>query len=267
MKKIVLFLILLTNFLFGNSLAEIQKSGVIRVGVLGDEPPFSSFENGALVGFDIDFAKRITKDIVGENGKIKFIEVTAHNRIEALQKNQVDMVIAEFIVDPEREKVVDFSMPYFAVNTAVLTKVADHYDNISQLRDKNILVEGDTEAEKDLKKMGFKTTSCNDMFHCYSELKAGRGDAFAGANLIVLAYPIVDKKLEVNISSVGTSSYYAIGVQKNNKELLEAINKELITLSKEGFFKKAFEDTLNPFYKGTADKKYFLLDDIYRIFG
>lgn len=267
MKKIILSLCVMAGVLFGNSLDEIQKSGVIRVGVLGDEPPFSSVEDGNFVGFDIDFAKRITKDIVGENGKVELIEVTTHNRIEMLQNNKVDLLIAEFIIDPEREKLVDFSMPYFAVNTGVLTKVEDHYANISQLRGKTILVETDTEAEKDLRKAGFNTLGCNDMFHCYSELKAGRGDAFAGANLIVLAYPIIDKKLEVNITGIGTSSYYAIGVQKGNKELLDAVNQELITLSKEGFFKKAFEDTLDPFYKGTADKKYFLLDDIYRIFG
>lgn len=267
MKKVIFSLCVLVGFLFGNSLEEIKQSGVIRVGVLGDEPPFSSVEDGKFVGFDIDFAKRITKDIVGENGKVELVELTVHNRIEALQKNQVDIVIAEFIIDPEREKQVDFSMPYFAVNTGVLTKKDDHYENISQLRGKTILVETDTEAEKDLRKAGFNTKGCNDMFHCYSELKAGKGDAFAGANLIVLAYPIIDKKLEVNITGIGTSSYYAIGVQKGNKALLDALNKELINLSKEGFFKKAFEETLDPFYKGTADKKYFLLDDIYRIFG
>ena len=266
MKKVFLFMFLTVGFLFGNSLSEIQKNGVIRIGVLGDEPPFSSYEDGMLTGFDIDFAKRIVRDIVGKNGKIEFVEITTHNRIEMLQKNQVDMVIAEFIIDPDREKLVDFSMPYFAVNTGLLTNKKDHYNSVSQLRGKTVLVEGDTEAEKDLKKMGLNIKTCNDMFHCYSELKAGRGDAFAGANLIVLAYPIIDKKLEVNVSGIGTASYYAIGIQKGNADLLNALNQELINLSKEGFFKKAFEDTLNPFYKGTADKKYFLLDDVYRIF-
>ncbi|PSM52153.1 periplasmic cysteine-binding protein [Campylobacter blaseri] len=267
MKKVILSLCILAGFLFGNTLAEIKQNGVIRVGVLGDEPPFSSVEDGDFTGFDIDFAKRIVRDIVGENGKVELVEVTTHNRIEALQNNQVDLVIAEFIIDPERENLVDFSMPYFAVNTGILTKKDDHYKKISELRSKIILVETDTEAEKDLKKAGFNVKGCEDMFHCYSELKAGRGDAFAGANLIVLAYPILDKKLEVNIESFGTASYYAIGVKKGNKDLLSALNKELINLSKEGFFKEAYENTLNPFYKGTADKKYFLLDDIYRIFG
>lgn len=267
MKKIVLCLFVMIGIAFGNSLDQIKQSGVIRVGVLSDEPPFSSVEDGALTGFDIDFALRITRDIVGENGKVEFVEITTHNRIDVLQKNKVDMVIAEFIIDSDREKLVDFTMPYFAVNTGILTKVDDHYASIAQLKGKTILVETDTEAEKDLKKAGFNIKGCNDMFHCYSELKAGKGDAFAGANLVVLAYPIIDKKLEVNITGVGASSYYAIGVQKGNKELLNALNQELIRLSKEGFFKHAFEDKLNSFYKGTADKKYFLLDDIYRVFG
>lgn len=58
-----------------------------------------------------------------------------------------------------------------------------------------------------------------------------------------------------------------MAVQKGNAELLEVLNNAMIRLSKEEFFKKAFSDTLDPFYKGTAEEKYFLLDDIYNIFG
>ncbi|RKV98531.1 MAG: amino acid ABC transporter substrate-binding protein, partial [Campylobacter sp.] len=54
-------------------------------------------------------------------------------------------------------------------------------------------------------------------------------------------------------------------VQKGNQSLLDFINADLIKLSKEGFFKKAYEDTFEPFYRGTADKKYFLLDGIYNM--
>ena len=55
-------------------------------------------------------------------------------------------------------------------------------------------------------------------------------------------------------------------MQKGNTDLAEAVNQALISLSKEGFFKKAYNDTFEPFYKGTVDKKYFLLDDIYSFF-
>ena len=38
---------------------------------------------------------------------------------------------------------------------------------------------------------------------------------------------------------------------------------KLIKLSKEGFFKEAYDNTFEPFYKGTVKRKYFLLDDLY----
>ena len=98
-------------------------------------------------------------------------------------------------------------------------------------------------------------------------LKNGQGDAFADDNLVVLAFPIIDNSVEVSIKNLGETDFLGMAVQKGNKELLDVINESMIRLSKEGFFKKAFDDTLNPFYKGSAEEKYFLLDDIYRIFG
>lgn len=52
-------------------------------------------------------------------------------------------------------------------------------------------------------------------------------------------------------------------MQKGNTELLDFINDQLILLNKNGFFRKAYENTFVPFYKGTVDKKYFLLEDLY----
>lgn len=77
----------------------------------------------------------------------------------------------------------------------------------------------------------------------------------------------MDRTVEVNISNLGSSDFLGIAVQKGNKELLDVLNKELISLSKEGFFRNTFRDMIDPFYKGTAEEKYFLLDDIYSIFG
>ena len=36
-------------------------------------------------------------------------------------------------------------------------------------------------------------------------------------------------------------------------------------ISKEGFFKKIFNESIEPYYKGTAERKYFLLDDLYSL--
>ena len=96
-------------------------------------------------------------------------------------------------------------------------------------------------------------------------IRNGDADGYINDNLIVLAYSVIDDTLEVPFKNLGPSDFIGIGVQKDNKELLDFVNAELIKLSKEGFFKKAYEQSFDPFYRGTADKKYFLLDRIYNM--
>ena len=96
-------------------------------------------------------------------------------------------------------------------------------------------------------------------------MKDGRADGYANDNIIVLAYAVVDDTLEVPFKNLGAAEFLGVGVQKGNQSLLDFINADLIKLSKEGFFKTAYEDPFEPFYRGTADKKYFLLDGIYNM--
>ena len=84
--------------------------------------------------------------------------------------------------------------------------------------------------------------------------------------MVVLGYSVVDRKVEVNIKYLGTTDFLAIAVQKGNDDLLNTLNDGLVKLSKNGFFKKIFNDSIDPFYKGKAEKKYFLLDDLYKMF-
>ncbi|QKF64418.1 transporter substrate-binding domain-containing protein [Campylobacter corcagiensis] len=268
MKKILLCLALVASSLFSNSLSEIKNSGVIRVGVFTDQPPFGSYKDGQFEGFEVDFANRIARDIFGQNGgKVEFVPTKAAERIDFLQNNKVDIILATLTITDERSRMVDFSMPYFAVNIGVLTRKDDNIKSVSDLRGRPVLVESGTTGELFFKKEGYTVVECPNSNECYRMLKDNKADAYANDNLIVLAYPVIDRSVSVDIKNLGASDFLGIAVQKGNKELLDVINKELINLSKEGFFRKSFKDTIDPFYKGTAEEKYFLLDDIYSIFG
>lgn len=267
LKKMFLSFLLCVSFMFANSFQEIKDSGVIRIGVFTDQPPFSQFRDNAFEGFEVDFSKQISKDIFGENITVELVPTNTNQRIEFLQDNRVDLIIATLTITDDRLKMVDFSMPYFAVNLGVLTRKDDNIEKMSDLNGKTIIVESGSTGEVFFKQKGFKTTSCLNSNECYRMLRDGAGDAYANDNTIVLAYPVIDQRMEVSIKNLGNSDFLGIGVQKGNKELLDAVNEELINLSKQGFFTKSFQDTIDPFYKGTADKKYFLLDDIYSIFG
>ncbi|PSM53094.1 amino acid ABC transporter, periplasmic cysteine-binding protein [Campylobacter blaseri] len=272
MKKIILTLCFLLSFVFSATLSEIQTSGVLKVGVRDGKPPFTNISDGKYEGFEIELANAIAKAIFNEKrsggGDVKFVTLQTSNRIEALEKGDVDIVITTLTITDERAKRIDFSMPYFSVNLGVLTRKNDNIQRLSDFNTgKKLLVEDGSVGQKYFTQKGFNTVLCRSSNECYKMLKNNEGDGFATDNLIVLSYPILDRSVEVNIKNVGDTDFLGIGVQKGNKELLDIINQTLIDLSKHQFFKDAFDNEINPFYKGTAEKKYFLLDDIYRIFG
>ena len=107
-----------------NMLEDIQKMlkqlmpkerDVLIVGVKEDSKPFGfrSKTTGNIEGFDVDIARQIAKEILGEERKIKLVPVTPATRIESVTSGSVDMVIATMSITPQRQYLVDFSSPYY----------------------------------------------------------------------------------------------------------------------------------------------------------
>lgn len=93
-----------------DALANIAKSGTIRIAVPQDFPPFGSV--GADMkpsGYDIDFANLIGKEL---GAKVELVPVSSANRVPFLTTGKVDLVISSMGKNPEREKVIDFSTAY-----------------------------------------------------------------------------------------------------------------------------------------------------------
>lgn len=85
-KFIALFLILFGT-LFADQLETITSNGLLKAGVKNDFEPFGFFNSkNELVGFDIDIAKFIAKEL---NVKIEFVPVTSANRMEQLIENNI----------------------------------------------------------------------------------------------------------------------------------------------------------------------------------
>ncbi|MSN96573.1 transporter substrate-binding domain-containing protein [Campylobacter sp. FMV-PI01] len=267
MNKICLALALTSSFLIANSLEQIRKDKVLRVGVHAARPPFSNLENGNLDGFEIQLGKALGDAIFEgdkNGGSVKFITFDLNQRINALVDNKVDIMLGSFSITEDRSKIIDFSMPYLSVNLAVLTNKKSNIKNLSQLRDKIIGVEKSSTADIFFSSKGYKIDYCGNTTQCYQKVKSGEIDGFADNNTAVLVYEILDSSVEVGVLNAGPAAFIGVGVQKGNNELLDFINKQIIFLNKSGFFRNAYEQTFVPFYKGKADKKYFLLDELYK---
>ena len=87
------------------TLDEIKKSGKIKIGVFSDKNPFGYVdENGKVQGYDVYFAKRIAKDLLGSEDAVDFVYVEAASRVEYLKSAKVDITLANFTVTDERKE-------------------------------------------------------------------------------------------------------------------------------------------------------------------
>jgi polar amino acid transport system substrate-binding protein len=93
-----------------DGLDNVKKSGVLRVAVPQDFPPFGTVGPDLKPrGYDIDTAALLAK---GMGVKLELVPVTSTNRIPYLTTGKVDLVISSLGKNPDREKVIDFSSAY-----------------------------------------------------------------------------------------------------------------------------------------------------------
>ncbi|ABX43030.1 cysteine ABC transporter substrate-binding protein [Lachnoclostridium phytofermentans] len=245
------------------TLEDIKKDGKIKIGVFSDKNPFGYVDsNGDIQGYDVYFAKRIAKDLLGSEDKIEFVYMEAANRVEYLKSAKVDVTLANFTVTKDRSEQVDFALPYMKVALGVVSPDNALITDVDQLKDKTLIVVKGTTAEtyfmenhSDIKLLKF-----DEYQEAYDALLDGRGDAFSTDNTEVLAWALQNKGFSVGIESIGSIDAIAPAVQKGNKELLDWINNEIKALAEEQFFHKDFEVTLKPVYGDNIDPENLVVE-------
>ena len=245
------------------TLDEIKKSGKIKIGVFSDKNPFGYVdENGKVQGYDVYFAKRIAKDLLGSEDAVDFVYVEAASRVEYLKSAKVDITLANFTVTDERKEQVDFALPYMKVALGIVSPQKAETTDVNQLKGKKLIVVKGTTAETYFSKNYPDVTlvKFDEYQEAYDALLDGRGDAFSTDNTEVLAWAKQNKGFVVGVESLGDIDTIAPAVQKGNTELLNWLNDEIKTLAKEKFFHKDFDETLKSVYGDSIDPENLVVE-------
>jgi len=113
-------------------LTKILERGELRVGMSGDQPPFSMTANdGSMFGLDVDMANGLAENI---GVKAKLVRMKFKDLIPALEKGEIDMVISGVTMTIERNKRVAFIGPYLISGNSVVTK-SEEYAKAESLGD------------------------------------------------------------------------------------------------------------------------------------
>lgn len=120
---LLIFLFTITASLNTNGqdiINKIIESGELRVGMSGDQPPFSmTATDGSLFGLDVDMAKGLANNI---GVKANLIKMNFKDLIPALQNGEIDMIISGVTMTLERNKSVAFIGPYLISGNTILSK-------------------------------------------------------------------------------------------------------------------------------------------------
>lgn len=245
MKKVVMILVMLVGIFvssFGadNSLKDVQKKGYFIVGLDATFAPMGyRDENGEIVGLDIDLAKEVARRMGVE---VKFKPCEWDGIIFDLRSKNIDMVWNGMTVTPAREKQVAFTTPYLSDNQIIFTRQGSAPAKVSDLAGKVVGVQlgssgaqavEDNPIRKDIKELKKYSTNVEALL----DLEAGRLDAVVMDEVSGKYYNAKKSTLTYSTEKLADESF-AVALRKQDKALLDEINKNLDEMRKDGTFDK-----------------------------
>jgi polar amino acid transport system substrate-binding protein len=215
----------------------------LTVGTELPAPPFWIGDDYDTItgGFEVDFVKEMARRL-GVN-QVKFVEMPFSGLV-AGQQCDCDIDFSQVTVTPERDKVVDFTEPYFDANQGVLakagTKVAS-LDDAKQLQWGAQLNTTGASFIADKIQPAKEARIFDRTVDAFAALNAGQIDAVLLDTPIVLG--AVEKKQVRNAKVVRqfkTGEVYGAVVNRGSPNL-DAFNTTIKAMKDDGFRDKLFQ--------------------------
>ena len=232
----------------GSALKDLVTDGTLTVGTELPAPPFwiGDDYDSLTGGFEVDFAKEMAKRL-GLN-QVKFVEMP-FGALVAGSKCDCDIDFSQVTITPDRDKVVDFTEPYFDANQGVLARkgiTVASVDDAKKLQWGAQINTTGTQFLSDKIQPDKETRIFDKTVDAFAALNAGQIQAIMLDTPIVLG--AVEEKQVKDAEVVGqfkTGETYGAVVNRGSKNLA-AFNTAIKAMKADGFrdqlFKKYFAD-------------------------
>ncbi len=220
----------------------ITKRGVLRVGLSTFVPWAMKDKNGKLIGFEVDVARRLAKDM---GVKIEFIPTKWSGIIPALLTGKFDVIIGGMGIRPKRNLKVNFSIPYEYSGMSLVAnrKKAAGFSSLKDFNKKDVVIAvriGTTAAAAAEKYMPLaKKRLFDDESQAIQELLTGRATAVVASAPMpafqALKYP---DTLFLPLKGSFTKEPIGFALKKGDLDLLNFFNSWIRVVAAEGWLKE-----------------------------
>ncbi|SDX35808.1 polar amino acid transport system substrate-binding protein [Collimonas sp. OK242] len=218
-----------------DALDDIVKSGVLKVAVPQDFPPFGSVTSDLKPqGLDIDVATLIAKKL---GVKVELVPVTSANRVPYLQTRKVDLIISSLGKNPEREKVIAFSDAYAPFYNGVFGGAEQKVSSAADLAGKTVGVTRGAVEDLELSKIAPASATIKryeDNNGTISAFLSGQVQLVATGNVVAAAIIAKNPPKKPETKFLIKNSPCSIGLNKDEPKLLAKVNAILAQTKKDG---------------------------------
>jgi polar amino acid transport system substrate-binding protein len=218
----------------------IQLINAGKLTVCSDIPyePFEFQKDGKIVGFDMDIASEIAKDLKAELSVVD-------SSFEAIETGTAltgcDLSISSVSITDVRKSVMDFSNPYMDDDLTLVATTASGITDINSAKGKKVGVQQATTGAKYAAEKGIDAQQFEDSGLLVQAIQAGTIDAALG-NQSILAYAIKDDPRFKRVEDYASGEKLGIAIKKGNTAMAEKVNATLKRITDDGSLKK-FETT------------------------
>lgn len=220
--------------------SELVTDGTLTVGTDTPYPPFEFGKAPDYDGFDIDVVNAIADKLSLETA---FKDAAFETIFTDVAQGKFDMVASASTITPDREKVVNFSDPYYSAQQALLVPEGSDIATVEDLADKTVGAQDGTTGEA----YANDETDAADVRGfpngpaAISALRNGQVEA------TIIDQPVAQDAIDKGqtgfevATTIPTGELYGLAMSKNSPELLKAVNGALAELKTDGGLDKIYQ--------------------------
>jgi len=219
------------------AVADIRARGRLIVGLDIGSNLFSFRDpiTGEITGFDVDLAGEVARDIFGAPSRVEYRILSAEERVTALQRSDVDVVVKTMTITCERRKQVNFSTVYLDANQRILAPRDSPIAKVGDLSGKRVCVARGTTSLHRIRQIDPPpvVVSVVNWADCLVAMQQRQIDAVSTDDSILAGLVEEDPYLHI-VGPNMASQPYGIGVNLNNTGLVRVVNGTLERIRRDG---------------------------------
>ncbi|MEM8832363.1 MAG: transporter substrate-binding domain-containing protein [Cyanobacteria bacterium P01_G01_bin.19] len=225
-------------------LSQIESTKELRIAVKDNVRPLGFVnEKGNLVGLEIDIARKLAEELLGDSAAANLIAVNNRERLQVVLENEVDLAIARVAATTPRSRIVDFSPYYYLDGTSLVTNRAE----VKQIEDLNrrkiaVLENSVTIAIIRNKLPNATLIGVQSYKEALELVSSNQADAFAGDRSILTGWVQEYPEYQIlpdRLSGAALSVVMPKGLQ--HKELRQKVNQAIAKWKESGWLEERID--------------------------